>query len=800
MQFSYFYKPVKNIVPSKNITLEDLYQIVISEDHKARTLALRAIQEINQAKTYKAKNFDYVTPNGTFSQRSDDNLIEASGGFIVDLDHLKNLLLVFQRLMADTILVPVFIFRSPSGDGLKVFLRIDVSLIDLAAPRKKMQCIWEAVNCYFSKHYADIIEPDAKGNFIDPSGSDLSRACFIAHDKDAFFNSNSTVVLGKEFILQYKVEEKKAESKQQNTSSHKKPSHLTTLQDLAARHLLPKDNHHPQLIAFICAANTIDTDIETLLQFIKEHVHISSESAHADPEKLEAEIHDIYNRYPNGSAGVIPLTPLSFAKDILQFKYSKDAKVFVLSGIYYEGVRQYLQNDGFAKRRIGKDIIYVRVINSIISEVTTSEMRDVVTEYVDSFTKDVTFKYKGESYQIPCEAIREAYLKNSNNLFNKSWLEHIQIHNSPILKDTEKEIFFPFKNVVLSVTSDGVTPLAYDALNGLCVWENQLIDHNIEINEDYNDCHFSTFLQNVTENDDDRLKAMISAIGYLIHNYFRASEGQAVILYDEEVTDTNTPQGRTGKGLIAQALKQIRDCQKIDGKHFDSQNKFRWELVTPSTQIVWLDDAKKDFDFSVLHSNITDGWTVERKFRSQITIKPADSPKTLITSNSVIKGGGTTNIGRQFPLELSNHYSKKIIYGHEKPIEDEHNGLFFCKTNWDATEWNKFYCFMACCAGIYLQHGLIPLKSINIERNRFRQATNDDFEKWCEAQQFVVNNRYMTKENYEKFVTLYYGEHNKFQQRTFTNWIKLFAKFKGWDCTIDQSNGLSFFLFTVKRV
>lgn len=801
MKFSFFEHPVKNTVPLNNILLEDLFNLIVSDEPKAHTLALRAIKDSKQAKIYKAKNFDYVTPNGTFSQRSDDKLIDASGYFIVDLDHLKNFDLVFQRLITDTVLVPALIFRSPSGDGLKVFLSIDITIIDIAAPKKKMQSIWEAVNCYFSKQYSDIIEPDAKGNFIDPSGSDLSRACFVAHDKEAYFNSNSTIVLGVEFITQHKVEDKEPVTNKKKASTNpKKPSHLTTLQDLADRHLLQKDNHHPQLLAFISAANSIDTDIETLLQYIKEQVHISLDSAHSDPEKLETEIHDIYSRYPTGSAGVIPLTPLSFAKDILQFKYSKDAKVFVLSGIYYEGIRQYLQQFGFAKRRIGKDIIYVRVTKSIISEVTTSEMRDVVTEYVDSFTNDVTFKYKGETYQIPCEAIREAYLKNSNNLFNKSWLEHLQVNVAPILKDTEKEIFFPFKNAVLLITSNEVVAKSYADLNGLCVWENQLIDHDFQIADDYNACHFADFLHNVTDNDDARFNAMVSAIGYLLHNYFRESEGQAVILYDQQVTDTNNPQGRTGKGLIAQSVKQVRDCQKIDGKHFESQNKFRWELVTPSTQVVWLDDAKRDFDFSILHSNLTDGWTIEAKYRSQITIKPADSPKTLITSNSVIKGGGSTNIARQFPLELSNHYSKKIIYGHEKPIEDEHNGLFFSKTSWDVNEWNKFYCFMACCAGIYLQHGLIPLQSINIEKNRFRQATNDDFEKWCEEQQFATNIRYLTKENYEKFVSVYYGEHSKFLQRTFTNWIKLFAKFKGWDCTIDQSNSQSFFLFAVKRV
>jgi hypothetical protein len=41
---------------------------------------------------------------------------------------------------------------------------------------------------------------------------------------------------------------------------------------------------------------------------------------------------------------------------------------------------------------------------------------------------------------------------------------------------------------------------------------------------------------------------MTTGIGYLMHHYFRESEGQAVILYDESITDLNTPMGGSGKG------------------------------------------------------------------------------------------------------------------------------------------------------------------------------------------------------------------------------------------------------------
>lgn len=67
---------------------------------------------------------------------------------------------------------------------------------------------------------------------------------------------------------------------------------------------------------------------------------------------------------------------------------------------------------------------------------------------------------------------------------------------------------------------------------------------------------------------------MKTAIGYLLHFYCRESEGQAVIFYDEAVTDTRTPMGGTGKGVLMSAIKAIRNVAKIDGKHFKSENRF----------------------------------------------------------------------------------------------------------------------------------------------------------------------------------------------------------------------------------
>lgn len=254
--------------------------------------------------------------------------------------------------------------------------------------------------------------------------------------------------------------------------------------------------------------------------------------------------------------------------------------------------------------------------------------------------------------------------------------------------------------------------------------------------------------------------------------------------------------GGTGKGLFINALKQLRQVTKIDGKNFLEENRFKWENITPSTQIVWIDDVKKDFQFSTLHSNLTDGWTIERKFLNSFSIEPKFSPKTVICSNSIIKGGGTTNLRRQVIFEFSDYYSRKIKNGN-KPIEEEHGGIFFAE-DWCQSEWDSFYTFMFNAAKFYLEKGLVQADSINFELNTFRQNTNEDFADWCINEKFDTSEKYDTKEKFKEFLQIYYGDTHNFSQRTFSKWLGEFANFKKWEKVLVKSNGNSFFKFNNK--
>ena len=170
--FSFYKSPIKNTVPHKSATLLQIYNAITGDFYKERTDKLRSINDPKQARQFKATNFDYCTFSGTFSSRNDKNLMQHSGLLAVDFDHLTNLQEVRQLLLADEYFDTQLLFVSPSGDGLKWIIPIDTSQI----PHGEY---FAAVANYILQTY---------GIEVDKSGRDVSRACFLAHDPNAFIN------------------------------------------------------------------------------------------------------------------------------------------------------------------------------------------------------------------------------------------------------------------------------------------------------------------------------------------------------------------------------------------------------------------------------------------------------------------------------------------------------------------------------------------------------------------------------------------------------------------------------------
>lgn len=182
--FSFFNAPVKNVTPSKNVTLKEVHSLIIGDKYKDTTLKIRTATGSNKS-TIKTQQLDYVTFAGTFSKRANNSLLTRSNYICIDVDDVDDV--VFAKLKIRSGIEPALLFTSPSGNGVKTIYRID--------PEAGTH------NEYFTaifNYYTTFLNID-----IDPSGKDISRACFLCHDPNAEIRENSQVI-GENFINKYK--------------------------------------------------------------------------------------------------------------------------------------------------------------------------------------------------------------------------------------------------------------------------------------------------------------------------------------------------------------------------------------------------------------------------------------------------------------------------------------------------------------------------------------------------------------------------------------------------------------------
>jgi hypothetical protein len=177
--FSFFKAPVRNTIPHKSICLLDAYNYIVGDYAKQRTEKLRSLLSQlppsggqGAARQFKASTFDYCTFSGMFQTRNDKALISHSGLLCIDFDHLQSVDLLRKQLLQDEYFDTQMLFVSPSGDGLKWIISIDTN-------QSTHSNYFAAVANYIQQTY---------GVEVDKSGRDISRACFLPHDPQAYIN------------------------------------------------------------------------------------------------------------------------------------------------------------------------------------------------------------------------------------------------------------------------------------------------------------------------------------------------------------------------------------------------------------------------------------------------------------------------------------------------------------------------------------------------------------------------------------------------------------------------------------
>ena len=171
-KFSYFKAPIKNTRSEKSITIVDAYEKISGETYNSVTQVFRndylgtSLQNVR-----KSELFDYVTFSGRFKQRGEKHLVNHSGYICFDFDHVDNIDYYRDALSRNQ--KTELLFTSPSGDGLKWIVQVDIEL-------GSHNDYFQAIKFYVKKEY---------GLEVDDSAKDVSRACFLCHDPYCYINS-----------------------------------------------------------------------------------------------------------------------------------------------------------------------------------------------------------------------------------------------------------------------------------------------------------------------------------------------------------------------------------------------------------------------------------------------------------------------------------------------------------------------------------------------------------------------------------------------------------------------------------
>lgn len=170
--FSFFKAPISNIIPYKDITILQAYQIISGKYLIPQTQKLRTISQKEENRKYKASNFPYCTFSGTFEKRNEKGLIQHSGLISLDFDHVDNVAELRRELLIDRYFNTELLFISPNGNGLKWIISIS-DYLEVYSHNEMFASIFEYIHQTYSVD-------------IDKSCKDVSRATFLCHDSKVY--------------------------------------------------------------------------------------------------------------------------------------------------------------------------------------------------------------------------------------------------------------------------------------------------------------------------------------------------------------------------------------------------------------------------------------------------------------------------------------------------------------------------------------------------------------------------------------------------------------------------------------
>lgn len=726
------------------------------------------------------------TFSGTFTHRNSQSLAKFSQFACLDFDKFEGLTDAQQmkdNLCADECLFCCFI--SPSGKGVKAVFRL------MNDPQK-----YEAMYRALCMKYTDA--------HLDSKTKDISRLCYESYDPDIYINDNANEWnlceeegvddvghVNNKVTVPLRAESRIIDNLQKwfdrkySMVPGKRNENIWTFAIMLNKFGVNSISAESHLMRYAENGFTSKEIKATVKSAYKKFSYEFNSRAFEDYETTN-QIKDDVNKGKKATEIIRQLkkdnNPISNNPDefeeILEniratedsdifWKFSENGKISLVPHKY----DLYLKKNNFFKYypESNQDtFIFVQMDSNLIEVTTKDKIKDFVLNDLRT-RENLGFS--------PFD-----YMASNTKFFTNEFLNMLQAVDIEIKRDTKDQCFLYFKNCVVEVGRDYTKQIEYIDIDKY-VWKKTVIDRDYK-NFDHHKSEFRSFLWFIAGQNRESYNSFKSAIGYLLHTYKTTADNKAVILNDEVISDT--PNGRSGKGLFFTALKHLKKVDTIDGKDFSFEKNFKFQTVSTDCQVLVFDDVKRNFEFERLFSIITEGIEIEYKNQGTIKLPVEKSPKIVITTNYTIKGEGGSFDARKYELELSSHFNKDYT-----PVDQFGHRLF---DNWDGDEWSRFDNFMIQCIQYYLNFGLQKQHHKNLEVRKFMTETSNDFYEWTQdPEKLKPDVRLYNQTVYNDFIEEYPDYKNKLQIKTFKKWVKMYCEHKKYTYMDGNTNGMRYF-------
>lgn len=732
--------------------------------------AKELIDEIRAGKKDLKTKLNCILFAGEFSERNSNGLLQHSGLMVVDYDKFpsdKEMLKTMKELKKNPHFVSLFI--SPSGIGIKGVVKVPI--LDKETHPKHFKAFYKQ----FPNDYFDI------------SNSNVDRVCFESYDPDIYINYNAAT-------FEPSIQD------EGYSTAERVPILPITNEDMIIDKIMKwgwnKDFREGERNAFIfdVAGAFCEYGISqsTAENYILNNIVIGD---FPERECLTA-IASAYRTRQHNTKYFEDYTKLTRVKRDLKTGKKEVLKNHKIDEKTYDAIKEeqeheefwyflkdkvkidnlkykfFLERNGFKKYfpSDSQKPTWVAIKSNIVRETSVEKIKDFVLNYLLDRGEFEVWKL----------------CSNYNTLFTDAFLLMLDSIELKMLKDEKNRSYIAFQNGILEITKKDAKLVEYIDIDGY-VWESQIIPRDFQNVDDHTN-DYQRFISNISHAEP---LAIECSVGYLLSTYKNKMNNKAIILNDEVISDN--PEGGTGKGLFVQGLSQIRKVSIIDGKSHDDKKSFPYQTVSQDSQIMVLDDVKKNFDMEHKFSLVTEGITLERKNKDAIKLSVEESPKILISTNYAIKGEGNSHDRRRHELEIAQYYGK-----HLTPYDEFGKELFI---DWSREEFLAFDNYMVYCLQCYLKEGLVKQNAKNLKKRKMIAETSMEFFEWVnERENFALNIRKDKAETFASFTSDYRDYERWLTRKKFNIWVEKYANFIGAEYQAGNTNGERWFMISTDRV